>query len=206
MSSPNKQEPLITQELILNAARDIFIKKGYYGARMQEIADEAGINKDLLFYYFRSKETLFHAIFTDILKQIQKEILSILNSEMDLFDKLRFFFNFYIGILQKNSFVPAFLIHEVNQNSQMIVDIFKKAGFTLPVHFINQINDDIKRGRIKAVDPMQLLLNMLSLAIFPIIAAPLFQGILNIDNDSYNKIIEKRKTELADWVINSIKK
>ena len=205
MSLPNKQEPLVTQELILNAAREVFIRKGYSGARMQEIADEAGINKALLFYYFRSKENLFHAIFTGVLEQIQKEILSILNSEMELFDKLRFFFNFYIGILQKNSFVPGFLIHEVNQNAQMLVDTFKKAGFSLPVHFINQINDEIKRGRIKAIDPMQLLLNMLSLAIFPIIAAPLFQGIMNINDDSYNEIIEKRKTELADWVINSIK-
>ena len=199
------QEPLVTQELILNAAREVFIRKGYSGARMQEIADVAGINKALLFYYFRSKEKLFHAIFTGVLEQIQNEILSILNSEMDLFDKLRFFFNFYIGILQKNSFVPGFLIHEVNQNAQMLVDTYKKAGFTLPVHFINQINDEIKRGRIKTIDPMQLLLNMLSLAIFPVIAAPLFQGIMNINDNSYNEIIEKRKTELADWVINSIK-
>ncbi len=206
MPSPNKQESLVTQELILNAASDVFIRKGYSGARMQEIADEAGINKALLFYYFRSKENLFHAIFTSVLEQIQQEIISILNSEMDLFDKLRFFFNFYIGILQKNSFVPAFLIHEVNQNAQMLVDNFKKAGFTLPVHFIKQINSEIKKGRIKAVDPVQLLLNMLSLAIYPIIAAPLIQGVLSIDDDAYNEIIEKRKTELADWVIDSIKK
>ncbi len=206
MPSSSKQEPLVTQELIINAARYVFIRKGYSGARMQEIADEAGINKALLFYYFRSKENLFHAIFIGVLEQIQKEIISILNSEMDLFDKLRFFFNFYIGILQKNSFVPAFLIHEVNQNAQILVDDFKKAGFTMPVHFIKQINRGVKQGRIKAVDPVQLLLNMLSLAIYPIMAEPLIKGVLNIDDDSYNEIIEKRKTELADWVIDSIKK
>ncbi|MCD6597520.1 MAG: TetR/AcrR family transcriptional regulator [Bacteroidales bacterium] len=206
MPSSSKQEPLVTQELIINAARYVFIRKGYSGARMQEIADEAGINKALLFYYFRSKENLFHAIFTGVLEQIQKEIINILNSEMDLFDKLRFFFNFYIGILQKNSFVPAFLIHEVNQNAQILVDDFKKAGFTMPVHFIKQINRGVKQGRIKAVDPVQLLLNMLSLAIYPIMAEPLIKGVLNIDDDSYNEIIEKRKTELADWVIDSIKK
>src|SRR5262245_51487236 len=61
MVKKKKDQP--TEERIITAARKVFLSKGLAGARMQDIADEAGINKALLHYYFRSKEKLFDMIF-----------------------------------------------------------------------------------------------------------------------------------------------
>ena len=86
-----------TEQHILDAAKKVFIKRGFSGTRTQEIADEAGINKSLLHYYFRSKDKLFKAIFQEALGEIEREILTILDSDLELFEKIRFFFLKYIS-------------------------------------------------------------------------------------------------------------
>ena len=77
-----------TEERILAAAKKVFIHKGMYGARMQDIADEAGINKALLHYYFRNKEKLFEVIFKDAAGQLFPTINMIFESDSPLFEKL----------------------------------------------------------------------------------------------------------------------
>src|SRR2546425_901472 len=78
-----------TENKILQAAKKVFITKGLDGARMQDIADEAGINKALLHYYFRSKDKLFEVIFMEAATSLFPKIVSILDEDISLFDKLR---------------------------------------------------------------------------------------------------------------------
>ena len=77
-----------TEEIIFKSAIKIFHSKGLAGARMQEIADEAGINKAMLHYYFRSKQLLFEAVFKKAFMQLAPQIHQVLNSEDSLFDKI----------------------------------------------------------------------------------------------------------------------
>ena len=80
-----------TEQIILKAARKVFTHKGFDGARMQEIADEAGINKALLHYYFRSKDKLFEAIFKEVITTFFPRIISVLTSDLSLFEKITLF-------------------------------------------------------------------------------------------------------------------
>ena len=86
-----------SEKLILNAAENIFIKKGMDGARMQEIADEAGINKALLHYYFRNKQQLFEAVFMNAFSLLAPQLNSILNDDSSIEEKI-------IKIYQKINF------------------------------------------------------------------------------------------------------
>ncbi|MGM0377463.1 MAG: TetR/AcrR family transcriptional regulator [Bacteroidota bacterium] len=91
-----------TEEQILKAARRLFENKGFYGARMQEIADEAGINKSLLHYYFRSKEGLFDQIFLEAFKDFWPSIEEIAqNEDAGVRDLIRTAVNGYIDILTR---------------------------------------------------------------------------------------------------------
>ena len=56
-----------TREKIIKVAFQVFVEKGYDGARMQEIAEKAGVNKAMIYYYFNSKELLFEKIITETL-------------------------------------------------------------------------------------------------------------------------------------------
>ena len=78
-----------TEEVILEAARKVFVKKGMYGARMQDIADEAGINKALLHYYFESKDKLFEKVFMEAAGHLFPKVNEVFNSDASVFEKDR---------------------------------------------------------------------------------------------------------------------
>src|SRR5436309_11093265 len=94
------------EEKIIAAARKVFLSKGMDGARMQDIADEAGINKALLHYYFRSKDKLFEHIFMEVVAAFLPRIFAILESEATLFEKIEQFCSEYIGQEIKTPYVP----------------------------------------------------------------------------------------------------
>ncbi|MBK7336511.1 MAG: TetR/AcrR family transcriptional regulator [Saprospirales bacterium] len=87
---------LDTEGRVLEAAKRVFIRKGYAGARMQEIADEAGINKGLLHYYFKSKDNLFSAIFEQAFREMVPRQNELFESDLPLFIKLEQFVERYL--------------------------------------------------------------------------------------------------------------
>jgi len=195
-----------TEELIFASAIKIFHKKGLAGARMQEIADEAGINKAMLHYYFRSKQLLFEAVFKKAFMQLAPQIHQVLNSEDSLFEKIINFTDKYISFVMENRFLPTFIIQELNNNPDFANQFFSQAEFPKSTRFLIQIEEGIQNGTIKNVNPKQLLIDMFSLAIFPFIGAPLLQKITNLNEEEYNNLLIERKKHIASMLINSIKK
>ncbi|MCX6245003.1 MAG: TetR/AcrR family transcriptional regulator [Bacteroidetes bacterium] len=197
--------PHCTEEKILEAAKKIFHRKGYDGTRMQEIADEAGINKALLHYYFRTKENLFNAVFQDAFKDIFSRLFLTVGSDDPLEEKLGKMINEYIGFLQKNSFIPGFILSEINQNPDKIIDVFHSVPVQ-PLFLYEKLRDSMRDARIENVDPRDLFINVLSMCIFPVVAKPLLKVIFNFSEKEYDEFIEKRKKELPEFIMNAITK
>jgi len=196
-----------TEELILDAATNIFQQKGMDGARMQEIADTAGINKAMLHYYYRSKQKLFEAVFKSAINLMAPKIIKIIEKDEHLFDKIRNFTDKYISFISKHSFIPTFIIHELNRNPDMIKDIFiSKFEDSIKSKLVNQIEELIEKGEIIPIKPEQLLVNIVSMSIFPFIAKPLLSAVLQKNEKEYKQLIEERKTHVAEFIINAIKK
>lgn len=203
----NRVPDTSSEEKILAAAREVFLKKGFAGARMQDIADEAGINKALLHYYFRSKEKLFEKIFNEAYEKLIPHITDVFSSDLPFYDKIRAFTAAYISMAVSNPFIPMFVLNALHSDpaifKKMFGDFHKKA----PVQLIKtEIKKAVDEGLIRPIEPPQLMLNMLSLCLFPFIARPMFQMVMNISDTSFNKMMEQRKTEVADFIIQSIKK
>jgi len=195
-----------TEQLILEAAKVVFIKKGMEGARMQEIADEAGINKALLHYYFRSKDKLFTAVFKESVFKLFPNIVELLKSDIFLFDKIRLFVDNYIDIINANPLLPSFVIHELSRNPETVVEMIKSSGIN-PVYFVNQVQQEIEKGTIEPVHPLHLIVNMLAMCIFPFVAKPILQEVIfNQDQKKFDIFMQERKKEVSDFIINSIKK
>jgi AcrR family transcriptional regulator len=193
-----------TEDKILNAAKTVFIRKGMEGARMQEIADEAGINKALLHYYFRSKQRLFEAIFSNLLTQIFPNITTILLSEKPIEQKIGLFIEKYIEMLLHNPFLPAFVLKEINRDSTYFANTFKNNGIDLNPVFI-MFENEMKAGKLVKMNPRDLVANILSMCIFPFASKPLLKLILFDENHkNYDQFLEERKTTVKDFVLNSI--
>jgi AcrR family transcriptional regulator len=194
-----------TEQKILVSARNIFHRKGLSGARMQEIADDAGINKAMLHYYYSSKDKLFDAVFREAVKRIFPEISGLLNIDKPLFEKIRFFSDKYISLLQNNMYLPSFILNEMNQNPAKFKKTLSKEINIKPGVFVSQIRKGIEDKIIINIDPLQLFVNMISLCVFPFAAKPMIMMTAGFSEKEYSDFIDKRKKEIPEFIINSIK-
>jgi TetR/AcrR family transcriptional regulator len=195
------------EEKILAAAKKVFTSKGMAGARMQDIANEAGINKALLHYYFRSKEKLFEVIFFEAAQKLFPRINLIFESDMPLFEKIQNFADQYITMMSENPYLPLFVLNEVSKEPEIFIKkIWGKQNIPHPEKFLAQIEREVKKGSIKKISPLHLLINLISLSIFPFVAKPMIQFALGLDEMQFKNVMEQRKKEVAKFIIDSIKK
>jgi TetR/AcrR family transcriptional regulator len=197
---------MTTEEKIFNAARIVFQKKGFAGARMQEIADEAGINKAMLHYCFKNKELLFKAVFMNAFGQLAPQINDIFNSEESVFDKIKKFTHSYISFVIHNPYLPQFVIQEMNNNPVFVMSFLNNENRPDPSLMIAQIEKEIADGIIKPMNPKQLLMDIFSMTVFPFAAQIMMKRMIKISDTEFNQMMEERKTSIAEQIINSIKR
>jgi len=201
-----KEKAQDTEEQILEAAKEVFQKKGMDGSRMQEIADKAGINKSMLHYYYRSKQLLFEAVFTNAFSLVAPQINKILNDESSIEEKVRGFTHNYISFMSKHPYLPNFIIQELNRNPKFLEKLLKNAAFPSLDKFEQQVAEEVDQGILKPIDGRQLFINIISLNVFPFVATPLIKGLLRIDDEEFKKLVEERKAMVSEFIIASITK
>ena len=193
-----------TEEKILQAAKSVFQQKGFDGCRMQDIADEAGINKALLHYYFRSKDRLFDAVFKDAFRRFFPKVQEIMASEIPLEKKLESFIDKYIDLLIDNPLLPIFILNEVNRNPEKISEIINLNVINPNLLFASVIKE-IEKGNIRKTDPRHLIISIIGMCVFPFIGKPIIKKFLmNNSDEEFTLFISHRKKEITDLVIKSI--
>ena len=195
-----------TEEKILAAARKVFVRDGMAGARMQDIADEAGINKALLHYYFKNKEKLFETIFQQATFEFLPRMNAIFESDMPLFEKIETFCNEYISQVIKTPYIPIFLLSELNKQPDQFLK--KMWGSERPkLHkMAEQVQTEVVNGNIKPIHSMSLVMNMFGMCVFPFLAKPMLQFASGVTDAQFNHLMELRKTEIPKFIIEAIKK
>lgn len=194
-----------TEEQILNAAKTVFQQQGFAGARMQAIADEAGINKSMLHYYFRSKDKLFQKVFQESLREFFPKIFEVLNGDLELDTKIEKLVDTYYTMFRDQPHLPRFVIHEMNQHPQRFQKFMKQSGMKIPERFIEQIEREVTSGNIKKIDPRQFIINTIGLCVFPLIAKPMIETVFNMDKNQYKDFLESRTKDLPAFILNAIK-
>ena len=199
-------EKVNTEEKILEVAKRVFVRRGFNGTRMQEIADEAGINKALLHYYYRSKERLFFVIFEELLDILAKTITDLINSTSDIYELIDKFVDFYTEFLKKNPHMPIFILNEIYQNPERMKERLSKSGnFPKAEELLSKLNVQMANGEIKTFNLIYFIINMISMCIFPFIAQPLIQSVFQVGDAMYDFMLDDRKEFIKETLINSIK-
>jgi AcrR family transcriptional regulator len=191
-----------TEQKILLAAREIFLKKGLEGARMQEIADMAGINKALLHYYFRNKENLFMEIIKDAVGDFFPSILNIWGQDIDFDQKVKTFADKYIDFIIQSPDLPRFFINALYQNADLIVKSTQMNEHIQMLSLQDMLDAEAKAGRIKSVNANHFIITLLSLCIFPAIANPLMRMTLNLSENNFLEMMVERKKIVPEIVLN----
>lgn len=200
MGKAVSKNELSAEEKIKEAARKVFTQKGYAATRTRDIAEEAGLNLALLNYYFRSKEKLFEIIMKEKIQQLFGIISPILNDEkLTLEKKVDNLIAQYIDMLLHNPDMPIFVLNEIRNNT----DLFKKmqAGKLIQgSHFVQQLKE-----RQPSVHPLQFIISILGMVIFPFVAKPVFKSVGVINEQTFIEMMEDRKKLIPLWVKSMLK-
>jgi AcrR family transcriptional regulator len=203
MDSTSSQD-LSQEQIILDAASTVFMRKGYAGARMQEIADEAGINKALLHYYFRSKELLFARIFSRAFRSFWPSIEPVLNSTNgNAREIIRAVVEGYVDLLEQMPYLPNFIISEINRDPAKVAGLIKESGIK-PHMVIKAFEAAMDRGELVRMDVRELIIYMIGLCVFPVITKPLLGHLLFSNSDEYKQFMSTRKETLFQFFCRAV--
>jgi len=197
----------MTEEKIFEAATDVFVEKGMDGARMQDIATHAGINKALLHYYFRTKDQLFSKVFEKIAKRMFSKFAPVFDENLTLEEKIRFFFNAHISFMKDNPRLPGFILNEINRNPARIKKLLSTIEFRKIWTLLkSQHKNELDKYNITEENLPQIMTTIASMSVFPFAARGILEGIFqNMDVD-FDRYIEERKEFAAEFVIKAITK
>lgn len=197
-----------TEQRILDAAKIVFIRSGTAGARMQEIAEEAGVNQALLHYYFRTKERLSEAVFRETAGKMLPAIIQIIGSDLPISEKIDRVIDTYLTAMTHAPYLPGYIISELHYHPERITHLLGDiAGGNISdavrpafEKLEHQIAAEARAGRMRRINAAQFFVNLISLCVFPFAARPMLRAALGLDDDGFAKFIEQRRKDLPVYI------
>lgn len=198
-----KQLDTSTEEKIKRAAKTVFTQKGYAAARTRDIAEEAGINLALLNYYFRSKERLFHIVMLESLQTFFYSMIIVLNDDKLSFEeKVHGFVDRYISLFQQQPELPFFVVSEVNNHPEIFLKEMGVKEVIFRSSFFKELQERVSKNKnLKGVHPIQFMINIVSMVIFPFVGAPMIRMVGQMKQKDFDGLMEQRKQLVPKWVM-----
>ena len=198
-----------TEQKIFEAAREVFLRKGTARARMQDIADEAGVNKALLHYYFRSKERLAEAVFLRAARTLFPRMLQTLASDRPLREKLQRVVDLELDMLEENPYLPGYILSEFQHRHDELRALLKQV---VPIDDMRddvldtlqqQLDAEAEAGRLRPTRAVDLMVTLIAQMIFPFAAAPMLDVALGLGEEERAAMVERRRDDLVDLILRS---
>ena len=198
------------EELILEKAEELFMKRGYALTSTVEIAKAAGCNQALVHYYFRSKDKLFQKIFLSKIGLFLSMIFRIDDYEEDFFENLKKKIGAHFDLLAKNPRLPFLILNELTTNQKNVIilkeEIMKeKTNRSVFLKLEQTLNVEIKKGTVRPMTVTDLIINIISMNAFLFLSMPIIQGVFDIKDDKKREFIEHRREENITTIINGIR-
>jgi len=202
-----------TETRILDAAHAVFMRRGTAGARMTEIAREAGVNHALVHYYFRSKQRLAEAVFRRAIGQFFPAMIGVLASDAPLEDKVRMVAAAQIDMLLRNRYLPGYLLAELNHYPERAEQLLSTMSGTTPANLRTrlfgtlgqQLDEAARRGVLREIRPQEFVLNLVSMVVYPFAARPLVMAIMGLDDEAFTAAMEERKKEIPGFFLAALR-
>jgi AcrR family transcriptional regulator len=196
----NTKIDISTEEKLKEAARIVFTKKGYAATKVRDIAAEANINLALVNYYFRSKEKLFELIMAETIQRLFDKIKPVINDESTtIIEKIEFIADYYISMLIENPDFPLFFVNEIMSGSNKLPKMTNNGKLFFNSYFVKQLLA-LKAGGKMPFHPLNIMMNMIGMIVFPFLARPLMLRSMALKEDEFRKIVEERKKLIPIWL------
>lgn len=191
------------EESIILAAKKVFTRKGLAGARLQEIADEAGIGRTSLHYYYRNKEKLFDAVLSHKFGEIKERMGNTISTDLSLEEKLIQFARVYFSKAIEDPEMDLFLLNEFHTQPERMLEIVKGQEFTQSI--IHDIENEIEKGSMQG-NAQQHFITFMSVTFFPFAAKNMIQQMLQCSDEDYMQFLHTREEYIIGFIRQYFKK
>jgi TetR/AcrR family transcriptional regulator len=191
-----------TADRILDAAHAVFLRKGTANSRTQEIADEAGVNKALVHYYFGTKAALADAIFERAFGTLAPLMFGILADEnRSIEQKIRDIVREQIDFHSARPYLAGYMVSEMHAEPARVAALMAKRGSPPRDVLRRQIRQAVKAGVMRPISAEQFIVNMMGLLVFPFALRPGLSALLGIEPGGWAAFMEERKRLLPEFIL-----
>lgn len=195
------ERDLTTEAKIQDAARRVFIAKGFNGCSSREIAKEAGMNVALVNYYFKSKSHLFEIIISSVMKEFTLSLVDVFKSNLSLVNKIRILIEKEYDFLSKHPEIPNFIINELGKKDKSFFDCLDIASDIKATNIFAQVDEAQKNGEMRKIDLVSIMLLLMSNCHFPFMAKPMIQTIHSLEDDAFKEHLMIHKQYVTEMLI-----
>lgn len=200
---------LNTEQIILEAAKQEFLEKGFARAKTTEIAKRAGVNHAMIHYYFRTKQNLFNLVLQQNIEILINIVLTSFDNNLPFYEKIKVGIERHFNFLLENPKLPFFFVSEVINNEENRRELLKQINVKPTILFTAIQKDlelEIEKGTIRKIDVLEFIYSLLALNIFIFIGSPILKDVLNITSeDKYKEFLEMARSNNINFVLNSLR-
>jgi len=196
----SRGQPEESRAAILAAAAQEFAEHGIAGARTDTIAQEAGVNKALLYYYFKDKETLYGAVLDDAFSGLKKTVFQVLDSDLPPREKILAYAGAYFDFIASNQLYPRLMQREMMRaregQSPHIEKVIKNYIQPIFLRVSEVLRQGIAEGQFRAINPAHFVQSIVAMIVFYFSSAPMMQKIVGFNPLTPERVAERRASVL----------
>jgi|SRR5690606_25284135 len=189
----------VTYRLIVDTAKTLFFKEGKFYATTQEIADAAGVNRTLINYYFRSRDALFDLVFMEAKRKQDKKQEIIITSELTVREKIEQFMDLFFEMAKEYPYLEMYLVNHINKHEICEIKNSNHTKKMLKIFYV-ELEEEMNKGNLQKMEPVQFVLNLISMLSFPVSMRPLIQQGMDLTDKEYDKILSERKKVILQTI------
>lgn len=195
-----------TKQKILQAAEKIFHKNGFKGTRTTQIAEEAGISRTMLHYYFRTKESLFQEVLESTLNLVFSNMKRLIGQQVDLETLVDGIIEVISDLFEAKPGLPSFIVNLFNESEELAYFLAHSQEDSIPFQLEEILKYEKQRGAVsESVSGEDLIMNIYGLCAIPYLTMTYVKAKENRDVEGMKAFIRKRRTKIKAFVLNGIR-
>ncbi len=195
-----------TKQKILQAAEKIFHKNGFKGTRTTQIAEEAGISRTMLHYYFRTKESLFQEVLESTLNLVFSNMKRLIGQQVDLETLVDGIIEVISDLFEAKPGLPSFIVNLFNESEELAYFLAHSQEDSIPFQLEEILKYEKQRGAVsESVSGEDLIMNIYGLCAIPYLTMTYVKAKENRDVEGMKTFIRKRRTKIKAFVLNGIR-
>lgn len=188
---------------IIEAAKSLFVEKGFAETSMSDIAAKAGINRPSLHYYFRTKDRMFQAVFGEIVQKILPRLHNIITTrELPIAERIGSVVDTYYEVLRNNPALPLFAMREIQRDAGYVVKAINESPMRPTfVKLVDSLREEMAEGKLNTVPLPVLLYTFYGLLTVPFLTKGLMERLMDDEECIFDHLIEQWKPYIVKQMV-----